>query len=202
MARLQTDAERTAETGRHNKQMELLQAALAEAKKTADKPPIGYRKTADGNLEAIPGGPATHLPGEVAGRIALAKNSLQNLENVRDFFKRMPVGNVGAMVQANLNMGDVGRAQRDVQGAVEVALRIMTGAAAPEPEVKRYTNLFMPLTTDTVETRMQKLNNLQRFLEQSIALATQGRGDITPAPAPPAGGWTTVAPNVRIRRVE
>jgi len=180
--------------------------ATVVAPTQSQKPPAGYEWVDPTNpskgLKAIPGGPATHLPGEVAGRIALAKNSLQNLENVRDFFKRMPVGNVGAMVQANLNMGDVGRAQRDVQGAVEVALRIMTGAAAPEPEVKRYTNLFMPLTTDTVETRMQKLNNLQRFLEQSIALATQGRGDITPAPAPPAGGWTTVAPNVRIRRVE
>ncbi len=31
---------------------------MNQAKETADKAPAGYRKTADGNLEAIPGGPA------------------------------------------------------------------------------------------------------------------------------------------------
>lgn len=56
MARAATDAERVAETKRHNKQMELIQGQLAELR--VEKPPAGYRKTPEGNLEAIPGGPA------------------------------------------------------------------------------------------------------------------------------------------------
>lgn len=47
------------ETQRANKAREGIDwAQMNQAKATADKAPAGYRKTADGNLEAIPGGPA------------------------------------------------------------------------------------------------------------------------------------------------
>ena len=47
------------ETQRANKAREGIDwAQMNQTKATADKAPAGYRKTADGNLEAIPGGPA------------------------------------------------------------------------------------------------------------------------------------------------
>jgi hypothetical protein len=80
----------------------------------------------------------------------------------------------GAAASA-LNMGDTGRANRTVTVAIEGALRAMTGAAAPEAEVKRYENMFMPSPYDSRATATQKLNQLEDFLNNAQRLVTQGR---------------------------
>jgi hypothetical protein len=65
MARITGDAEKRVETARHNAEMERLRLEIAKIGMAGGKPPPGYRHTPDGNLEAIPGGPAdTKLQGQ------------------------------------------------------------------------------------------------------------------------------------------
>lgn len=87
-------AARAEETARHNKAMEALNLQIAQLRTTAsqEKPPPGYRKTTEGNLEAIPGGPAdtkltgafnadtANLESSTAGlnRMAMSANELLN----------------------------------------------------------------------------------------------------------------------------
>lgn len=80
MARLTGDAERRAETARHNVEMEGIKRELAA---TGAKPPSGYRVTADGNLEAIPGGPAdTKLQGAFNQDTAMFNESVSNMDRL------------------------------------------------------------------------------------------------------------------------
>ena len=61
LSRITNDQARAAETARHNRATEQVQAQIAALRGSmagTSKPPPGYRLTPDNNLEAIPGGPA------------------------------------------------------------------------------------------------------------------------------------------------
>lgn len=158
---------------------------VAQASKETTKPPAGYQWGPDGvSLVPIPGGPATTIPAEQAGRVAMAENAVKQLPDARKVFLREWTSN--DVASAQLEMGEVGRAQRTVRGAIEAGLRMMTGAAAPKSEVDNYMSMFMPKSTDTIETRKQKLDNLEAFMRNAMRLATQGRGGTPNAPSPPS----------------
>ncbi len=76
---------RAAESERHNRTMEPILAALAKTKaETGEKPPSGYRKTGEGNLEAIPGGPAdTKLQGQLNTDTAMLQGSQADLDRLQ-----------------------------------------------------------------------------------------------------------------------
>lgn len=149
----------------------------------AGKPPAGY-DWVDANdpkkgVAAIPGGPATHLPSETAGRIAMMDVGAEALPQARKVLmaNRGPMGLKGLDGMASTTgIGEVGRAERSITTAIEGALRAMTGAAAPESEVKRYEGMFKPGPLDSVETATQKLNQLQDFIDGAKRLVNQGRG--------------------------
>lgn len=154
-----------------------------------EKPPAGYQyvdpKDPSKGLAAIPGGPATHLPAETAGRIAMMETAAAELPNARKTLMegRGPRGaGVGNTFNSAVGLGSYARAERTVTLAIEGALRAMTGAAAPETEVSRYKNLFMPSPLDSPETATQKLNQLDDFIANAKRMVTQGRG-----PAGPSG---------------
>lgn len=166
-------------------------AARTVASGGPEKPPSGYDwvdpKDPSKGVQAIPGGPATHLPSETAGRIAMMETGAADLPNARkvlmDGRGSMGTGVSGAAASA-ANIGETGRANRTVRVAIEGALRAMTGAVAPETEVKRYENMFLPSPFDSRETAAQKLNKLDDFISNAKRLVTQGRG---PAGNQPAG---------------
>ncbi len=158
-------------------------APVAVANGGPQNPPQGYRwidqNDPSKGVEAIPGGPGTHLPSETAGRIAMMETAAADLPNARKILMEgrgaTGTGVSGAAANA-LNLGDTGRANRTITVAIEGALRAMTGAAAPEQEVKRYENMFMPSPFDSRETATQKMNQLEDFLGNARRLVTQGRG--------------------------
>lgn len=162
---------------------------VAVASGGPQQPPAGYQYVDTNDpakgLQAIPGGPGTHLPSETAGRIAMMETAAAALPDARRVLMEgrgsSGTGVTGAAASA-LNIGETGRANRTVTVAIEGALRAMTGAAAPESEVKRYENMFMPSPLDSRETATQKLNQLQDFIDNAKRLVTQGRG---PAGGPP-----------------
>lgn len=169
---------------------------LKVAEVMAGKAPAGYRWGRDGKLETIPGGPATHISADVAGRLAMMQTAQVDLQKSRDVFLRE--WGTKDVANAQIQAGDVGRAQRNVTLAIESALRAMTGAAAPESEVRKYEGMFMPKSYDTLETRKQKLALLEGFMQNAIKIATQGRGELPAAPARPASpAAPTTAPRGR-----
>lgn len=149
----------------------------------AGKAPAGYQWVDQNDptkgVQAIPGGPATHLPSETAGRVAMMETAAADLPNARKVLMDGR-GGTGApfssMAASTLNVGETARANRTVRVAIEGALRAMTGAAAPEQEVKRYENMFMPSPFDSRETAAQKLNLLDDFISNAKSMVTQGRG--------------------------
>lgn len=153
-------------------------AKIAEI--AAGKAPAGYRWGPDGKLETIPGGPATHISADVAGRLAMTQTAMTDLAKSRNVFLRD--WSTTDIANAQISAGEIGRAQRNVTLAIEAALRSMTGAAAPDTEVRKYEGMFMPKSYDTKETRAQKLKLLESFMQNSVRIATQGRGDIPSAP--------------------
>lgn len=155
---------------------------------TEQKAPAGYQWVDPTNpsagLSPIPNGPATHISSEVAGKLALMDAATPGVKAAREvLLKPWGVTGTAQNVAANLPYvgdvsllsGDIGIAQRDVRTAVEAALRVMTGAAAPEQEVQRYLGLFMPSARDTKKSAEQKLNNLEAFMTNAKKIATQGR---------------------------
>jgi len=144
------------------------------------KPPSGYTWAPDGqSLQAIPGGPATKLPSGEAARIAAAQTAQESLPTAREVYKEQGLGD---RINQLLNRGDTGRAERTIRLAVESALRAMTGAAAPESEVKQYMELFAPSVTDGAATRKDKLDRLESFIRNIRANLEQGRGPAVGAP--------------------
>ena len=59
--------------------------------------------------------------------------------------------------------------------AIEVILRLRTGAQAPEPEVKSYMNQYMPSILDGAVEAELKLNALIDFFEEVAKGINEGR---------------------------
>lgn len=153
------------------------------------KPPAGYQwvdiNDPGKGFTAIPGGPGTHLPSETAGRIAMMETAAAELPRARETLMkgRGATGTTFANAASSAtNMGEYSRANRTVRLAIEGALRAMTGAAAPDSEVKRYEDMFMPGAFDSRETATQKLNQLDDFIANASRLVKQGRGPAGNAP--------------------
>lgn len=167
------------------------------------KPPSGYRYTSDGNaLEPIPGGPATMLPGDMTGKSALIDEAARAVADVRGMlFDDHGALRRGQAFKAQTNMPwSTGRlARQRIRLAVEASLRLTSGAAVPESEVERYTDMFTPSVMDDDQTAAQKMDSLTNFVRQSQANIATGRGrpsaqgPSAPASAPTSGGLPTVA---------
>lgn len=158
-----------------------------------EKPPSGFewvdKSDPSKGMRGIPGSPATQLPSETAGRLALMKTAVADLPKAREALLKGR-GDTGTGVSgaaaSYTNIGETGRAQRTVRTAIEGVLRAMTGAAAPESEVSRYEGMFMPGPFDSAATATQKLNQLDDFISNAERLINQGRG-----PAASPGGRTS-----------
>lgn len=104
-----------------------------------EKPPPGFdyvdKNDPSKGLVATPGGPATQLSSEAAGRLALVEASKPGLDAAKKFYlgpayKSSPSNTIGIAATQALGVGEAGRARRGVEMAVEAALRTATGANA------------------------------------------------------------------------
>lgn len=159
-------------------------ATMAVPGTQGGKPPAGYRwaEGQPGQLEPIPGGPGEHIAAEVAGRLAIMRTAKPGMAAAREFFTRR--WGPGEIARNTMGGGMIApeydRHRRTVRLAVEGSLRAMTGAAAPESEVRQYMEMFMPKVTDPPEIARQKLGLLDQFMTNAEEVVTRGRR--------PAGG--------------
>lgn len=154
----------------------VLTGRLQNGQTPQNKPPSGYRWSQNGNqLEAIPGGPATKLTPEAAGRIAIMEQGRNALPQVRRIVKSMKSVD-GRRIGMMFRSGEGGEARRLVQGAIEGVLRGLTGAAATESEVSRLMDMYGPSPTDSVPLMQKKLNRLDELIKSQMKLMRTGRG--------------------------
>jgi hypothetical protein len=153
-----------------------------------EKPPAGYEwvnpSDPSAGLKAIVGGPATKMEGGAAGQLAMMEATRPGLDAAKQYFlsddfKSGPIDAAGLAIGQRLNVGNISRHRRSVELAAEAALRVATGAAAPDSEVKRYADFYTPSVYDAEETRRQKLNALTAFIDHARKNIGQGR---MPAP--------------------
>ena len=152
--------------------------------KTAGAPsaPAGYRFQQDGNLEPIPGGPASKLSAESAGKVALIKQGEMDSTRFRDLIsEKDSKGNVTGYKTAKLaGLGIYGTpgAREEYStlfNAINARLRLESGAAVPEAEVKRALKTFAPNATDSDKTIKSKLDRLDEFFGIAKQEIGQGR---------------------------
>jgi hypothetical protein len=175
-----------------------LRLYLAAATRQPREPPSGFRWSGDGTrLEVIPGGPGEQLSPDVAGRLAMLRTAAQDLPGAREFFTRnwSTSEAVRNMIGHPQFAEEYNRNRRSVQTAVEGIIRAVSGANAPEAEVQRLLNMYMPSNTDTIDVARQKLALLSRFMQEYESTVMRGRGGSGGS----GQGWVDVAPNVRIR---
>jgi hypothetical protein len=172
------------------------------------KPPAGYEwgPTQDGRRTQVPieGGPATKLSDAAAAHLAMLQAAKPGLEEAKKYFLDpaplllreggdQPGGSLYSagkqVIGEATGSFEIGRQRRNVRLAVEAALRAATGAAAPDKEVDRYTDMYAPGIRDSYETRKQKIEALDRFITTYEGIATRGHGTVKQqTPAASSGG--------------
>lgn len=154
---------------------------------SAPKAPSGYTWAADGKtLEAIPGGPATQLPAEVAGRVGLAKDFLKQVPGIKEKISTGAATGPLDYIYGSLGYGDSGVVMKEIEGGKEALIRQLTGAGQSETEAKKYADQYSASFRDTPNTLAAKLDRLQRRLVASGDQALVGRGGGTIAPSAPS----------------
>lgn len=145
---------------------------------SGEKAPAGYRFTQTGDLEAIAGGPATKQSAEAAGKIALIKQGLADVEafesqikNKDGAFNRAKIA--GLRVYGRPNARDE---YSKLNNSLNARLRLESGAAVPETEVERAFETFAPNPFDSDATIESKLKRQKEFFLSAEKEIGQGRG--------------------------
>ncbi|KQV39181.1 MULTISPECIES: hypothetical protein [unclassified Rhizobium] len=162
---------------------------LGSAPKPLDgaKAPSGYRWADDSQtrLEAIPGGPGTQVPGELAARIGMAENWLTNdLPTIRKGVTDGDSTGWYDRAQASYGVGKPGELERKFQSGVEVLSRLLSGAGMTQVEIDEKAARYMPSKFDTPDSLQTKINQLEAEIRAAGNAAMRGRGSLPPS----AGG--------------
>lgn len=146
------------------------------------KPPTGYRWKSSGDLEKIPGGPATQLSPEQAGKYASVLTAKKDVKASSDllFDKDGKIKDRNLLVTAAFNApNSVGRQYRTgMKRAIEALLRARTGSAAPASEVDNYMTMYMPSYFDDDATIEAKRKALDQFITDTASIVELGTSAI------------------------
>lgn len=147
------------------------------------KAPSGYTWNPEGTtLQAIPGGPGTVLPAEVAGRVGLAKDFLKEEPNITPKITDGAATGLMDYAWGKMGYGDSGKVMREIEGGKEALIRQLTGAGQSESEAAKYADQYSPSFRDTTETLQDKVDRLKRRLTAAGDEVLVGRGGGTIAP--------------------
>ena len=139
-----------------------------------------YYKKEDGSVGVRDLNPS--LAQEAAGRVAMLDTALGEFDQVaRSYLKDW--GAADYFNQA-FGRGDIGIAQNTMKRFLEAALRMNTGAAAPQSEYDNYETMFTPGMTDTKERVKEKLKAARIFGEiarEFILTSADGTMETNPA---------------------
>jgi hypothetical protein len=162
---------------------------------TGTKLPSGYmwKDPSNQNLGVIPipGGPATQLPAETAGRTGLADSFLGNFDTIRQKVASGAVtGPYDRFSATNNSSSEAGQIYQAIQTGVDSLQRMLTGAGMPASEASQYAYRYLPGYTDTAESAAAKLDRLKLELQSVKERVMQGRGGYSPE-VPASGNKTS-----------
>ena len=147
---------------------------------TGEKLPSGFRwkdpNQREMGVEPIPGGPATQIPGELAARVGLSGDFLEQAPKLKE---RIKAGEVTGLIDVNRaqnGIGEQGEIYRQLQSGTDALMRLLTGAGMNETEARQYAERYLPTWRDTADSAATKLDNLVRELGATRNTAMRGRG--------------------------
>lgn len=115
------------------------------------------------------------MPGDTAGKMGMLQSGLDAITQVQKML--MPNGEpdmqtykVLAQMDANLPWTTGRQVGSLIDDAIEGKIRIESGAAVPDQEVKRMAKRFKPSVTDQPELIKQKLTRMETYLRGTIEL--------------------------------
>ena len=146
------------------------------------KPLVFDKKTGSYRVANVEGGVAPKpvaMSPEQATRAQQFETIVTNIPKIRDMVLDKNGNIISKLDIANSQVGTWGTKGREIRQAVkrtvEQALRIATGAAAPDSEVKNYTDMYAPQVGDTKEMIAEKFKALETFAEGTRAKFNVGR---------------------------
>jgi len=116
------------------------------------------------------------LAGEAAGKIAMADQAVLDIRDTRNILFDSK-GELNRSLIAAMNIpftaglpghAEARSAYSKIHNAVAAKLRIETGAAATESEVKGILNRFLPKVSDPASVVTERLNSLETFMNTTI----------------------------------
>lgn len=148
---------------------------------TGVKLPSGFRwvDPNDQNKGVVPikGGPGEQIPGELAARIGMGDNFLNNdLPILKQQESLDSVTGPIDRLQAMAGYGKPAEVERKFQSGVEVLSRLLSGAGVTQIEVDEKKKRYMPTMFDTPESLKTKLTQLESEIKAAGDAAMRGRG--------------------------
>jgi hypothetical protein len=126
-------------------------------------------------LSPVPGGPATKLPAETAARLGMIRSFQGQYPALREKLAR---GDASGAYDATLgaaSIGEQGDIRRQIDSGAEALLRSLTGAGMNKDEASDYIRRYQFSFTDTAETKVKKLDQLNRELTYIDEAVRAGR---------------------------
>jgi hypothetical protein len=167
------------------------------------KPPSGYRYTANGNLEAIPGGPAaatskqlTETQAKATGLYRAASEAARTMNTVQGY---NPTLVANALDQSNFSATGLGQTDRRVLNAqrafANAVLRLESGAAITPAEINEKARTLFPAPGDGPEAVADKARLRGQSLAALRDAAGRGVAGLPPVSAPRQSGPVRIRGN-------
>jgi len=150
---------------------------------TSGKPLVYDKRTGTYKIATVEGGSVAPKPGAVtpenAAKSQLIEQATSYMPQIKGFYLNkdgvVDRNNVfNATTRMPLSQGR--QASTLILDAMEAKLRAESGAAVPEPEVKRMAKRYMPSPLDDDKTIKMKLDNLGAYLSGASAKMNRGKG--------------------------
>lgn len=125
-----------------------------------------------GQPRVTTGDPTKPMEADRAVRVTNMQQAMRDAKTARDLF--FPDGKynraLAGQAMANIPLSKGRDANQAIRRAVEVLLRLRTGAAAPQNEVDSYAAMFSPSIFDSEEGAKRKMDQLQAFFDETSKL--------------------------------
>lgn len=163
---------------------------------TGAKLPSGFRwidpKDQNKGVEAIPGGPATQIPSELAARVGMAESFQQDLPGIKQkIASGILTGPIDRATAGNVDSSEGAAVYRKIQSGADALMRLLTGAGMNQTEAQAYAQRYLPSYTDDVNSLNLKVDQLAKELNSAKDKAMRGRGDPSATVPGPANAGVT-----------
>lgn len=160
--------------------------ALLAAKDQAKKDMLDYKEEKKKQEPLAP---------EQAAKVGMVNQAYMAIDEVKkSVFDDSGELNSSFLVKSYIPGTEAAGVRQNMVRSIEAALRIASGAAVPESEVKRYADMYIPTPYDNKDVAKQKLDSLQGFYRDTLQRSKTGGVSLAPGIANQAAG---AAPRVR-----